>query len=142
MTTDDALSRRGAGAVRAPPLMLVLVLALTAACSTARGGQDGGSSPFSDHPVRVEVENRNWSTMHVYVLAGGQFASLGQISSQNTREYEVPASVMGNRKEIRLAADPIGSREAFISDRILVEPGDVVSWTLNQPLIHSHVFVN
>ncbi len=131
-----------AGATLATLSVLLLAVAV-GACSTTRGGEgEDGSDGARDRPVYVEIENQSWNTVHVYVLAGGQYQSLGQISSQNSSRYEVPRGMMGGRKEIRLAADPIGSREGFISDRILVEPGDVVSWTLTQPLAHSRVFVN
>lgn len=126
----------------APVILLALV---GVACASARGGDEGSSSassPYHERPVTVSVENQSWNTIHVYVLAGGQSRSLGQLSSQNTATYEVPPSIMGSREEIRLVADPIGSREGFISDRILVRPGDSVSWTLAQPLIHSHIMVN
>lgn len=144
MRTRDASSRREPAGPRARLAVLsLLLLAVPAACSTTRGGGEDGESPnFRDNPVNVEVENQSWNAVHVYVLAGGQYQSLGQISSQNTQRFEVPRGMLGQRKEIRLAADPIGSREGFISDRIFVEPGDVVSWTLTQPLAHSRVFVN
>lgn len=127
------------------PVLLVLLLA-AGACVSGRGGQEerqsGGSSAFADRPLRVRVENQNWNTIHVYILAGGQSRSLGQLSSQNTEEYEVPSQIMGSRREIRLVADPIGSREGFVTDRILVNPGDRVRWTLAQPLVHSHILVD
>lgn len=120
----------------------IILLAATAACATGGGDGNGGSEDARDRPVTVEVENQSWNTVHVYVLAGGQYQSLGQLSSQNTERYGIPRGMLGQRKEIRLAADPIGSRGAFISDRIFVEPGDAVSWTLTEPLAHSRVFVN
>jgi hypothetical protein len=141
MRTHDASSgrERVGSRTRLAALSLLLLAAASGACATTGGG---GSGNFDDRPVHVEVENQSWNAVHVYVLAGGQYQSLGQISSQNTDRFEVPRGLLGGRKEIRLAADPIGSREGFISDRILVEPGDVVSWTLTQPLAHSRVFVN
>lgn len=145
-TRDASPGRHGfVGPGARPAALSLLALAVVAgACASTRGGDGEGddSRSFADRPVSVEVENQSWNTVHVYVLARGQFQSLGQISSQNTGRYEVPRNMLGGRKEIRLAADPIGSREGFISDRILVEPGDVVSWTLTQPLAHSRVFVN
>lgn len=144
MRRPDASSGRERVGPRArlAALSLLLLAAASGACATSGGGESGGSGSFNDRPVHVEVENQSWNAVHVYVLAGGQYQSLGQISSQNTDRFEVPRGLLGGRKEIRLAADPIGSREGFISDRILVEPGDVVSWTLTQPLAHSRVFVN
>lgn len=143
MRTRDASSgrKRVGSRARLAAFSALLLAVASGACATAGGGGDGDEN-FNDRPVHVEVENQSWNAVHVYVLAGGQYRSLGQISSQNSARFEVPRGLLGGRKEIRLAADPIGSRDGFISDRILVEPGDVVSWTLTQPLAHSRVFVN
>jgi len=125
-------------------LALALLLPL-AGCMSSGGGSDGETSPrrdsYRDNPVRVRVENQNWRAIHVYAVAGGQIKSMGQLSSQQTDTFELPVSILGSRQEIRLLADPIGSDEGTLSDPILIHPGDLVEWTLTQPLIHSHVFV-
>lgn len=122
---------------------LAAVLLATAACGAfSRGEEDGPPRPnYDDNPVTVEVENRAWSTMHVYVISGGQWESLGQVSSQTTETYEIGASMMATTDEIRLAADPVGSTRAYFSDPILVRPGDRVSWTLQNNLAMSSVMV-
>lgn len=145
MTRSDA----SPGPRPGPPTWLAavvfsLVLPL-AGCMSGTGGSDGETSPrrdsYGDNPVRVRVENQNWRAIHVYAVAGGQIESLGQLSSQQTETYEVPATILGSRQEIRLFADPIGSHEGTLSDPVLIHPGDLVEWTLTQPLIHSHIFV-
>lgn len=124
---------------------VLAVLAVATGCATFGGGSEDEDAPpppnFRDDPVQVQIQNNNWNTMHVYVVAGGQISSLGQVSSMDTGDFTVPAGMMGGRKEIRLFADPIGSRDSFYSDPILVEPGDHVEWTLQQPLVHSSVMV-
>lgn len=141
MSDVDAAPRTRPGS-RSPLTAAVLTVAVLAAgCLSGRGGDEVSRPGFDDYPVRVQVENQNWSTVHVYVVAGGQIQSLGQLSSQNTETWEVPAGMLGGRKDIRLMADPIGSRESFLSDPILIEPGDLVEWTLTQPLAHSSVMV-
>lgn len=138
MNVLDPLSGRCAGPARGPvPLVLLLVLA-AGACMATGGGH---ASEYAERPVTVSVENQNWHTVHVYVLAGGQSQSLGQVSSQSTGEFQVPATIMGSRQEIRLVADPVGTTRGFISDRILVRPGNLVEWTVTQPLAHSRVMV-
>lgn len=135
-----------AGSARSPITRAVLLLVLvgaTAACGAlSRGPEDGPPrSTFDSDPVTVSVENLSWSTMHVYVAAGGQWESLGQVGSQVTETYEVPSGILGSVKEIRLAADPVGRVEAYFSDPILVEPGDRVEWTLQNNLALSSVMV-
>lgn len=150
MTRNDAPGGHVGGRIpRAAALLVALALAL-AGCASGGGGSEQESSPradgfdrgsYHDNPLRVRVENQNWRTISVRVVAGGQVDFLGQLASQQTRTYEVPASVMGSREEIRLLADPVGGSQGTLTDPILVQPGDLVEWTLTQPLIHSHIFV-
>lgn len=124
---------------RFAPAALVLTLA---ACGLF-GRQPGESSPgSSERPgITVEVRNLAWKNIHVYAISGASWESLGVLSSQDEETYELPSGFIGGRQEIRLAADPVGSTQAFISDRILVEPGDVVGWTIQDNLALSSVFV-
>jgi len=135
-----------AGFARSPIARAVLLLAVigaTAACGALRRGAEDGAprSTFDSDPVTVRVENLAWSTMHVYVVAGAQWESLGQVGSQVSETFEVPSGILGSVKEIRLAADPVGRVEAFFSDPILIEPGDRVEWTLQNNLALSSVMV-
>ena len=141
MSSPDAPRRAPLRTRTAASVALLALAAVAVGCWSSRAGDDAGSSRFADDPVTVRVENQNWNTVHVYVVAGGQFQSLGQISSQSSASYEVSATLLGGRKEIRLMADPVGSRESFLTDPILIEPGDLVEWTLTQPLVHSGIMV-
>lgn len=124
--------------------LLAVVLAASA-CGTF-GRQPGAPDPVSDggeepRELTVHVKNNSWSAIHVYVVASGQWESLGVVASQNTADYAVSRSRLGGRGEIRLVADPIGSTQGYFSDPILVEPGDRVEWTLQNNLSLSSVFV-
>ena len=124
---------------------LIAVVLAASACG-AFGRQPGAPDPVSDggeqpRDFAVQVTNNSWSAIHVYVVAGGQWESLGLVASQNTADYEVSRSRLGGRGEIRLVADPVGSTQGYFSDPILVEPGDRVEWTLQNNLSLSSVFV-
>lgn len=124
-------------------LLVPAALALAVSACGLFGRQPGEPAPgaSSDSAVTVEVTNQAWENIHVYAIAGASWTSLGVLSSQDEGSYELPEGLIGNRREIRLAADPIGSRQAFISDPILIEPGDRVRWTIQDNLALSSVFV-
>ena len=124
-------------------MLLVAAIALAASCSAFQRGPENGPAraTYDSDPVMVRVENRAWSTMHVYVVAGGQWESLGQVSSQGSDTYQIRSGLLGTNQEIRLAADPVGRVEAYFSDPILVQPGDEVEWTLQNNLALSNVMV-
>lgn len=124
--------------------LLPVVLAASACGAFSR--QPGTPSPEPrenqrGEEITVHVQNNAWETIHVYALAGGQWESLGVVSSQNSSDYTIPRGMLGGRSEIRLVADPIGSNQGFFSEPILVEPGDRVEWTLQNNLALSSVFV-
>lgn len=89
----------------------------------------------------LEVHNRNWQDMHVYVLAGGQRWSLGMVTSLAERTFDLPDGVFGSAGDIIFLADPVGSVVVYHSDPVLLEPGDRVQWTLQNRLSHSSLFV-
>ena len=136
---SDRKAPPGTAARRLVPVILAVAVA---ACGLF-GRQPGEASPGSSEKpgITVEVRNLAWKNIHVYAISGGSWTSLGVLSSQGESTYELPRGFVGGRQEIRLAADPVGSNQAFISDPILVEPGDVVGWTIQDNLALSSVFV-
>lgn len=121
-------------------------LVLAASACGGFGRQPGTPNPVADEDQRdpditVRVQNNAWSSIHVYAVTGGQWESLGVVSSQNSSDYTLSRAMLGGRGEIRLVADPIGSNQGYFSDPILIEPGDRVEWTLQNNLSLSSVFV-
>lgn len=132
-------ARRG----RVPPvraaLLVVLVSALASGCATF--GSHSGQGAEGDTGVTLLVKNYNWSTIHIYVMGSGQTTSLGQLTSMNTDTFAVPRSVLASSNSIRLIADPIGSTSAYISEPVLVAPGDRVEWTIQSQLAQSSIMI-
>lgn len=114
---------------------------LPLACAIGGGGSPQGEPSIDPGPVVVEVNNRNWLDMHIYVVASGQRWSLGQVTSHSTGIYELPEGVFASGNDVVLMADPIGSNVAYRSDPILLERGDRVQWNLAHRLSHSSLFV-
>jgi hypothetical protein len=128
------------------PAVLALVAAgalLAGACASAGGKQVSPEEAAArEAPVTLLVKNYNWNTVHVYVVGAGVSVSMGQLTSMGTATYEIPRSVLASDRSIRLIADPIGSRRAYISEPVLVSPGDQVEWTINNLLVHSVISVH
>ena len=118
-------------------LIITSTATLALGCSLVGGSREKRTDP----PVVVEVRNRNWQDMHVYVLGAGQRYSLGVVTSQSTQRYELPEGAFATGRDIVLLADPIGSDEVYRSDPVLLHPGDVVQRNLANPLIHSSLFI-
>ena len=98
---------------------------LLAACSSRESGEADPS------PVRgsatVQVDNRGFPDMTVYVLDGVQRQRLGIARGHATTPFTIPDRlVRGGSASLRFLCDPIGGRGLPVSQEITVEPGDVV----------------
>lgn len=108
------------------------------ACASAAPG-GGIDRPVG--PVVVEVTNYNWSDVHAYVLVAGQRQSLGVITTGNTRTFELTHQIMTGHRGVAFLGLPIGSNLAYLSEELLVSPGDRVVWTLHNNLRQSTVSI-
>lgn len=110
--------------------LLAAVLPLQA-CSASRSG----ASPFVDargalRGPSVTVLNRSFHDVRVYLLLDSWRYSLGSVGSQQEGTFRVPSSLLST-DGVRLVADPIGSRDAYVSEWIPAARGDHVEWTLS-----------
>lgn len=74
----------------------------------------------------IEVENRNFLDMHVYVLRGSQRLRLGQVPGGGRRTFTIPEYIVTGAPSLRFLADPIGGTRGPITREMSVFPGDRV----------------
>jgi hypothetical protein len=105
---------------------ILLIALLLAACHSARESDNGAPSPTRDSAT-LQVENRRFSDMTVYVLEGAQRQRLGVAGGLATTSFTIPERlVRGGVTPLRFFCDPIGEEGLPVSEEILVEPGDEV----------------
>lgn len=124
-------------------LLVLAVLVSATACGAGRGVGGSGETELvvDPGPTVVEVTNGHWLDVHVYVVASGQRWSLGMVTSQSVRSYELPSGVFASGNDVVLVADPIGSGNTYHSEPVLLEAGDRVEWKLTHRLSHSSLMV-
>jgi hypothetical protein len=83
--------------------------------------------------VLVEVESHNWSDITVYLMAGGLPQRLGMVSALGEATFDFSSHRLNTSGSVRLRALPIAG-QPFTSETILVLPGQVISWTLENNL--------
>ena len=86
----------------------------------------------------VEVTNTNWFDVVVYSLRSGVRWRLGMVTSMNHETFRIPHRDLMTGSGLRLMADPIGSPDVFVSEPILVSPGDRVAFTVAPRLAQSY----
>lgn len=83
--------------------------------------------------VSVEVENRNWSDITIYLMTGGLPQRLGMVTALGNASFAFPSQRLYTGGSVRLRALPVAGRP-FTSEAILVQPGQAIMWTLENDL--------
>ena len=142
----DRSSNSGRVRTRRFEALLVLAgsLAVAPLVACASRGQlseedEAIAAALESDSVYVTVKNQYRLDVNVYALYGGagsrQF--LGIVTSWNSRDFGVRGELaVGTR--FRIAADPIGSNQNYVTEEILVRRGDVVEVTVLDPLAQSY----
>ncbi len=126
-----------AGAVRKLGLVALL---LGCAAKSEDNDQDVEPSP-ANVEMALEVENHNWSDIVIYLVRGTAEDRLGMVGALNTKTFVFPFRKLGSGNDVRLRADPIGGPRSFVSENLLVQPGQWVKWTLESDLSRSFLAV-
>jgi hypothetical protein len=85
------------------------------------------------HSVGVEVQSHNWSDITVYLMAGGLPQRLGMVTALGQATFNFPSQRLNTSAGVRLQALPVAG-QAFTSETILVLPGQLITWTLENNL--------
>ena len=81
----------------------------------------------------MEVESHSWSDITVYLLAGGLPQRLGMVSALSSASFDFPSQRLNTSGGVRLRALPVAGKP-FTTETILVYPGQVITWTLENHL--------
>lgn len=104
--------------------ILALALTVLAACSSGRQSRPGTSA---DERTTLQVDNRSFTDMTVYMVNGGQRIRLGLAVGKTVTSLTIPPRVLGASRELQFLADPVGSNRTAVSDRLYVRAGDTVT---------------
>jgi hypothetical protein len=99
------------------------------------------SDPTNSARVLVTVNNRYRSDVTIYVVGDGQATRVGTATAASTASFDIPARLLGQGRQMRLRADPIGGRAVHTSELVRVGPGQRVEWTLETDLSRSSLAV-
>ncbi len=107
---------------------VVLAAATLLAASTSCAKRGVSSGPATQ-PIALDVTNENWLDVDVFVVRGTSRYRLGTVGGNGSATLSIPASVVVHG-EFQLMADPIGSKDVYVTDRIAVGPDQMVQLTV------------
>lgn len=107
-------------------MRILLLLLMLAACSSARGSDEGTPSPVRGSAT-LQVDNQGFLDMTVYAVDGARRERLGIARGHATTTLTIPDRlVRGGAAPLQFLCDPIGDEGLPVSQEITVEPGDEV----------------
>ncbi len=127
----------------------LLALALAAAVigvgtspASARTSDTSERNAVSPAPsVTLYVRNNNWMDVNVYAFSGGKRRRLGMVAGNSSGKFVIPGWIIEGSRDLRLIADPIGSRRGVATHPVLVRPGDIIEYRVEYNLGLSSVMV-
>jgi hypothetical protein len=124
------------------PAPAVAAVILAAACH--HGGRPEQPRPtirVAEQEFVLKVVNHHWLDVDVFILHNGQRTHVGTITATASQTIILPAHLLGASRQIALVADAIGSPAVVRSETLLVQPGQIIEWTLETDLRRSSVGV-
>ena len=116
------------------------LLSLCSGCGLFSSRHSPPTKPVGRSPVLVEVESRNWNDITVYLMTGGLPQRLGMVTALGSATFKFSAHRLNTTGDVRLRALPVAGK-AFTSETILVMPGQVITWRLENDLDASSLSV-
>jgi hypothetical protein len=99
----------------------------------------GGAGP--DGGISLEVSNRHWRDVVVYVTRGGARTRLGMVTSNSRRDFAISRDFIAGGYTVTLRAEVVGSDEFLRPGPVTVSRGDRILWRLRPVLNQSDLSV-
>lgn len=121
-------------------LWIGVVAAVLGACSHRHQGE-AEAAPVADQGWTLTIVNHHWLDVSIYVMSGGERQHVALVTATRTERFDMPAHMINGGRTIMLEADPVGGPRSVRSERLVVQGGQNVEWTLEHGLEHSTVAV-
>lgn len=95
----------------------------------------------ANREIRIEVVNDNYADMNIFIMGDGSNLRLGNVTGNTTATFTLNPDRISPSLGLRLLADPVGSREAFLSDAVTVQPGSIIVLNIHPDLPQSFVIL-
>ena len=117
-----------------PAIALMIGLA-HAAPAVAAPADTSAEDDRADKAVTVRVVNNNWADMRIYAIVEGRRPiRLGTVTSFSTEILKIRRSAISSGGDVELVAVAIGSRSALYSDQVVVVPGDLLEFRVENAI--------
>ena len=112
------------------------LLTMLLACAGPR--QDVDPEPVEADGFSLVLNNRHLLDINVFIQHDGQSDRVATVIASTSRSMLLPLWMLGQSKTIRLIAEPIGKDSRYVTDILVVQPGQVVELNVEGSLSRSN----
>lgn len=116
-------------------------LAALPACGLLSSRHSEPDHRSGNSEISVEVESHHWNDIVIYLVNGAQAQRLGTVAGVSSARFVFPDRQLATGGKLRLRAYPIGGQGSFTSEDVLIQPGQMIKWTLESDLSRSTMAV-
>jgi hypothetical protein len=119
--------------------MTLLAVSATVACA--------GATPWPGDPAPrdagyISVTNNHHDAVRVYRVQSRLRVRLGTLEPMRSATYRLPPHITASGGNVRLLIDPMGTAPTFLTEPMLVGPGQSVMMQVSAGVTLSHYWVS
>ena len=115
---------------------LALLLTGAVACTSHRPAPIDPRGEFA-----LSVINHHWLDVTIYVVHNGERTRVGTVTASSNERFILSGRLLGATREVYLSGHAVGSAELVRTEVLVVQAGQYIEWTLENPLRRSSVAV-
>ena len=116
--------------------LLIAGVAGAGACTSHRPAPVDPRGEFA-----LAVINHHWLDVTIYVVHNGERTRVGTVTASSTDRFMLSGRLLGATREVYLIGRAVGSQQVVRTEVLVVQPGQYIEWTLENPLRRSSVAV-
>lgn len=91
--------------------------------------------------VVLTVVSHHWNDVRIYLLHDGITERVGMVNAASSATFVLPGRNFASGAAFRLRASPMGDPQGFTSESLVIQPNQIITWTLETQLVRSSVMI-
>lgn len=119
--------------------LLIALLCILPACRHRPDLE--ASESWRTAEVALVVVNHNWNDVRIYLIHDGIVERIGLVSAASNATFILPGRDFASGAGFQLRASPLADPVGFTSEPLVIQPNQILTWTLETQLPRSSVLI-
>ncbi len=116
-----------------------LLLLLLAACRHRE--EAVATESWSTSKIVLTIVSHHWNDVRLYLLHDGVTERIGFVNAASNATFYLPGRYFASGAGFQLRASPMGDPAGFTSEVLIIQPNQIITWTLETQLVRSSVLI-